>query len=76
MDEGLEESGMVGAGVSGEAGGAGKLAESAPGRSRVVVRSAGDSVGVGETAVVVGAGARRGVGAVRAGSVGPEGEKW
>lgn len=34
------------------------------------------SVGIGETAVIVGAWAWRGVGAVWAGPVGLEGEKW
>lgn len=76
MEEEVEGSGRVGTGPSGKEDAVVGLAGSALGRSRVVARSVSASVGVGETAVIVGAGAWRGVGAVRAGSVGLEGEKW
>ena len=67
---------MRGVVISGEVDGAARLVGPAEGRLVVGVGVEEFSVGVGEAAVVVGAGARWSVGAVRAGVVGFEGEKW
>ena len=67
---------MVVAGASERGAGTDTPVMLASGRSRVEMRLGVVSVGVGETAVVVGAGAVWCVGAVRAGAVGLKGEKW